>query len=1192
MKNIILLFLCMHSAPYINAQNVTCPPNIDFELGNLNNWQFYIGTCCPVNANTPTAPLANRHTITSGAGIDPYGLFPIVSPGGGSYSLKLGNSGTGAQAERARYTFTVPIGLNNYSLIYKYAVVFEDPQHSPADQPRFVVKVFNAVTNQTLPCADYTYVAAANLPGFQTSNFGNNVRFKSWATASINLSGYAGQTLVAEFSSGDCALSGHFGYGYVDLSCGLFQIVGVNCNNDPFTNLNAPPGFAQYLWYDSTYATLIGTGQNIVINTPPQNTLYNLVILPYVGFGCPDTLQTVVTISNFNLFASNDTTVCESDSVQLNASVIGNANNYTYTWSPNQNISCINCPNPVVYAAATQAYIVTATDMYGCSKSDTININVIPTTDSIINQTICEADSFLGYYMTGTYIDTFVNANGCDSIRTLNLVVNPNTYNTINQTICEADTFLGYFLSGTYLDTFTNASGCDSVRTINLIVNPITYNIINQTICEPTVYLGYAVNGTYIDTLINANGCDSIRTLNLVVNPITYSTLNNTICEPNTFLGYNTSGIYIDTLINANGCDSIRTLNLLVNPITYETLNQTICQPGTFLGYSVSGTYIDTLVNATGCDSIRTLNLIVNPITYSTVNQTICESDTFLGYYLTGTYIDSILNVNGCDSIRTLNLVVNPITFSTISNTICEPNTFLGYNTTGIYTDTLINIYGCDSVRTLNLIVNPITYQTLNQTICEPAYFLGYSGSGTYVDTLTNANGCDSIRTLNLIVNPITYSTVNQNICESDTFLGYYLSGTYIDSILNMNGCDSIRTLNLVVNPITYSTLSDTICEPNTYLGYSTSGTYIDTLLNNNGCDSIRTLNLLVNPITYNTINQTICEPDSFLGYSSNGTYVDVLINAKGCDSIRTLNLIVNPITYSNFTDTICFGENFLGYSQTGIFTDTFINHAGCDSVRVIDLFVDEIKIEIDLKEIYCRNESNGKIIVQAFGGIGGYKYQLRPGLQLNTSGIFGDLHQGTYSLTIKDSYGCQLDTMLNIGTIDSILTVHINKKDLPCYGTGYDGWADVYVFGGKPPYTYIWNTSPIQTTKKIDSLRYGYYNLKVIDANGCELVDTVYIEPSICCDEVFIPNAFSPNGDGLNDIFKVTTTAGLELYQWAVYNRWGNKVWSSTDYFEGWDGKFREKDQPLETYFYIFSYKCLATGEDILLKGDVTLVR
>lgn len=281
-----------------------------------------------------------------------------------------------------------------------------------------------------------------------------------------------------------------------------------------------------------------------------------------------------------------------------------------------------------------------------------------------------------------------------------------------------------------------------------------------------------------------------------------------------------------------------------------------------------------------------------------------------------------------------------------------------------------------------------------------------------------------------------------------------------------------------------------------------------------------------------------------------------------------------------------------MGYSQTGIFTDTFINHAGCDSVRVIDLFVDEIKIDIDLKEIYCRNESNGKIIVQSFGGIGGYKYQLRPGLQLNTSGIFGDLHQGTYSLTIKDSYGCQLDTMLNIGTIDTILTVHINKKDLPCYGTGYDGWADVYVFGGKPPYTYIWNTSPIQTTKKIDSLRYGYYNLKVIDANGCELVDTVYIEPSICCDEVFIPNAFSPNGDGLNDIFKVTTTAGLELYQWAVYNRWGNKVWSSTDYFEGWDGKFRGKDQPLETYFYIFSYKCLATGEDILLKGDVTLVR
>ena len=166
---------------------MACPPNIDFELGNLSNWQFYTGSCCPINANNLTAPINNRHTLTFGAGVDPFGGFPIVAPGGGSYSLRLGNANTGAQAEKARYTFTVPAGLNNYSLIYKYAVVFEDPGHIPAEQPRFEVKIFNASNNQPLPCTQYSYIASSNLPGFV--NAGGGVFYKSWATASINLTG-------------------------------------------------------------------------------------------------------------------------------------------------------------------------------------------------------------------------------------------------------------------------------------------------------------------------------------------------------------------------------------------------------------------------------------------------------------------------------------------------------------------------------------------------------------------------------------------------------------------------------------------------------------------------------------------------------------------------------------------------------------------------------------------------------------------------------------------------------------------------------------------------------------------------------------------------------------------------------------------------------------------------------------------
>lgn len=74
-----------------------------------------------------------------------------------------------------------------------------------------------------------------------------------------------------------------------------------------------------------------------------------------------------------------------------------------------------------------------------------------------------------------------------------------------------------------------------------------------------------------------------------------------------------------------------------------------------------------------------------------------------------------------------------------------------------------------------------------------------------------------------------------------------------------------------------------------------------------------------------------------------------------------------------------------------------------------------------------------------------------------------------------------------------------------------------------------------------------------------------VRIEPGTCCENVFIPNAFSPNGDGLNDAFKMTTTAAVELNYFRVYDRWGNRVWAASDYRPAWDGKtkWHDNDNP-----------------------------
>ncbi|MBS1630646.1 MAG: hypothetical protein JST27_11365, partial [Bacteroidetes bacterium] len=176
--------LCGQTGLYAQTA-VTCPQNINFAFGNFNNWRCYTGSVSspgtttvfapwvlsgPVGGLTPTGVPAttggSRHAITMGTPTDPYGGFPMVAPSGGLFSARIGNEETGAQAEMIRYSIHVPVGFNNYSFNFKYAVVLEDPGHSPYQQPRFTVTGYDSATGLPIPCATQTYVAGAGLPGF------------------------------------------------------------------------------------------------------------------------------------------------------------------------------------------------------------------------------------------------------------------------------------------------------------------------------------------------------------------------------------------------------------------------------------------------------------------------------------------------------------------------------------------------------------------------------------------------------------------------------------------------------------------------------------------------------------------------------------------------------------------------------------------------------------------------------------------------------------------------------------------------------------------------------------------------------------------------------------------------------------------------------------------------------------------
>jgi gliding motility-associated-like protein len=125
---------------------------------------------------------------------------------------------------------------------------------------------------------------------------------------------------------------------------------------------------------------------------------------------------------------------------------------------------------------------------------------------------------------------------------------------------------------------------------------------------------------------------------------------------------------------------------------------------------------------------------------------------------------------------------------------------------------------------------------------------------------------------------------------------------------------------------------------------------------------------------------------------------------------------------------------------------------------------------------------------------------------------------------------------------------------------------------------------SPTQTTT---------YTASFSTNSGCtvERDVTIVVLSPFCADEfVFLPTGFSPNGDGENDVLQLESRFAEEVY-WAVYNRWGQKVFETDRIEDGWDGTFKGEPQPTETYGFYLRAVCPG-GTELVRKGNVTLLR
>jgi gliding motility-associated-like protein len=228
-----------------------------------------------------------------------------------------------------------------------------------------------------------------------------------------------------------------------------------------------------------------------------------------------------------------------------------------------------------------------------------------------------------------------------------------------------------------------------------------------------------------------------------------------------------------------------------------------------------------------------------------------------------------------------------------------------------------------------------------------------------------------------------------------------------------------------------------------------------------------------------------------------------------------------------------------------------------------------------------CRNDSNGKLWIAPVGNPDQYyRYtwtdqvgNILRDIQQARQDTLPGIPQGSYAVTVTASDGCTKVYELPLTGVAMPPVVSL-PADIPA----------------EKDRSYSWNTGA--TDCCIMTAEPGNYVLKV--SNPCGVAeDEINIDVIDCPSCLFIPNAFSPNGDGRNDVFRILETCVVEKFEIKIFNRWGTLVYSGRSTAQGWDGTYNGVPADGGVYYYLINIVPKSESRDaVLLSGDIILVR
>jgi|GEM_PF-365026 len=754
---------------------------------------------------------------------------------------------------------------------------------------------------------------------------------------------------------------------------------------------------------------------------------------------------------------TNPITCNASNNGAITTTTTGGTPPYNHQWSNGNTTSTIT-------GLTANTYTVTITDTNNCTTTNSIQLTEPPAITSNIalaSAISCAGESNGSASITaqgGTLPFTYQWANGANTttatglsagLATVTITDNNGCTQTNSITITEPS------IVTISIPVTTNATcgNCDGTASITATGGTGTYSY-NWSSGQTGMTVSGLCAGSHLVSVTDANGCETTQAVNIS----------------------NSSGPSLDTVVssasNCTGGTGSLDISIIggTPPIQFSIDGGVTFQPDSLFTGLLSGIYAIQVVDANNCLIIAsdTIQNLLSP-TIDTVH-----------------FIEAICgDPNGAIQIFTTG-GNPPIEYSIDNGATFQPSDSFGGLSQGVYEIVVQDAAGCVSTWAADTI-----HQHLGPAF---AFLQGVSNS-----TCGQADG-----QIKFIYNggtpPLQFSIDGGTTWQpADSFLNLY-AGTYDLAIIDANGCDTFK--NNVVLPdepgpdiTNISTSNPTCSQQNGVISVATTSGTPPLLFSINNGVSWQASNLFT---SLSTNSYSIMVED---GNGCRDTSQQITLTDPGAPTIDSLT-VVNPsacggpsgnitIHASGGTGQFLYEVNGTFYFNNnipnqpiGTYAITVFDSLGC-SVDTTIVLVNGNGVTIDsvlVQESSC-GMSNGVLEILVSGGNSPYQYSTDGGTAYASVNIFQTLYAGTYTVIVKDDDNCSDTTIVEL---DDLTPVIDSITSVPSDCDIDNGSLTAYISNGLPPYTYLWNTVPAQSTPSATGLPLDTFQLIVTDDTGC----------------------------------------------------------------------------------------------------------